>query len=307
MSVLKAFDGCTTPADFYKVQIALENLATPLDLRRLVRGLDQVPEPARQWLRNMSNMMNAAGAPTQGFIRTNLGDHLTLFKSGRRDGERKRLLVSFSGVYPYRPLAIPTPVFLQHVPADRFDVILLRDPKQLFYLKGIPGYADDIAGVAGRLREFAVNGRYRSIRSIGMSAGGFAALVAGTLAGADCAVGFCCLHPTSGRHRPRVLAAGLDGFELDRALQRAPAGSAPKIMLLFGAGNQGDRDGANALGRMFPQAKLVELAGVSSHHLPYELLKRGLLRRVVDQAFLDGFDARYLSDDSMPNSREAGR
>ena len=298
MNLLGAFDGCSSPADFYRVQIALENLTTPLELRTLVRALDQVPEPARQWLRDIDTMMTAGSGTTQGFLRTDLADHVTLFRSGEDHVERKRLLISFCGIYPFRPLSIPTPVFLQHVPAERFDVIVLRDPNQVFYARGIPGYGDDIADVAARLRAFAVNGGYSSIRSTGMSAGAAAALVVGTLIGADCAVAFCGMHPTSKRHIARVKAAGLDGFELDRALERAPVERRPMTMMVFGAENQTDRDGAQSLARMFSEPKLVEVQNTSSHNVPFELLKRGLLRRFMDQAFLDGFEARFLSSAS---------
>lgn len=45
MNVLRAFDRCRSPADFYQVRIGLENLATPEEMRAsLVAAAERLQE-----------------------------------------------------------------------------------------------------------------------------------------------------------------------------------------------------------------------------------------------------------------------
>ncbi len=290
MSVLHAFDRCRSPADFYQVRIGLENLATPEEMHALVAAAERLPEPVRPWLQDLRAMMAAGAADPQAYRRTELGPNATLFASGEPAGARKCLIASFCGLYPHRPLAIPTPVFLQHVPARRYDVLVLRDPGQRFYLEGIPEFGDGIAQVARRLRALANERGSTGLRTLGMSAGTLAALVAGTLAGAQCAVGFSGEHPGAPRFEGRLRGSGLDTQALDRALDAAAPGATTRTMLIFGTDSAPDREGTDSILRVFPRARVVEVAGISSHFVPYELLRRGALARLLDQAILDGFD-----------------
>lgn len=290
MSVLHAFDRCRSPADFYQVRIGLENLATPEEMHALVAAAERLPEPVKPWLQGLGAMMAAGATDTQAYRRTALGPNVTLFASDEAGGARKCLIASFCGLYPYRPLAIPTPVFLQHVPARRYDVLVLRDPGQRFYIDGVAEFGDGIGGVAQRLRALARERDSAGLRTLGMSAGTLAALVAGTLASAQCAVGFSGEHPGAPRFETRLRESGLDTRALDRALDGAAADAATRTMLIFGADSAPDRDGAESIRRVFPRARVVEVAGISSHFVPYELLRRGALARLLDQAILDGFD-----------------
>ena len=290
MRLFEVLKGCEVPADLYKVVIPLENLATPAELRELAPDVDRLPPLASEWFRRMETMMSVGLEATQPYERVEVTKDVTLFKgAGGEPGER-RLLVSFCGAYPYRPLAIPTPAFLQHVPSDRFDVLALRDPAQVLFLRGIEGFGKDIAGIARRLVRAKERRGYRGIRCLGMSAGGAAALVAGILADAECAVEFGGVHPTAKPLNRRVFAAGFDGMEFERALEAAAPVARVKSMCIFAADNQGDREGGRALQRMVPWAVTVEVTGMDSHHVPFEMLKQGRLKKLLQRTVLGDLD-----------------
>lgn len=60
----------------------------------------------------------------------------------------------------------------------------LIDPHDVLYLKGVPGISDDISGIAAWVRAFADRDGIKRIVCLGNSAGGYGAIVVGTLAGA---------------------------------------------------------------------------------------------------------------------------
>jgi pimeloyl-ACP methyl ester carboxylesterase len=68
------------------------------------------------------------------------------------------------------------------MPAKR---LFARDPKRVWYHRGVPGFGDSIDAVAGSLRTIIEQQGPERVIALGSSAGGFAALVFGTLLEAD--------------------------------------------------------------------------------------------------------------------------
>lgn len=289
MSFVDALRRCRTPADFYRQQILVENLATPTDIAALLDAGDVLPAQAKNWCSKIAALMRAGGRPIQGFERTPLADSVSVCADPAIPPSEKTLLVSFAGNYPYRPLALPLCVFLQHVDARRFDILLLRDPTQTAYANGIPGFAEGVTALAERLRVLFESRGNRRLVTIGMSSGGAAALYVGALSAAERAISVSGLDLSSERFASKRESSGLDGGEFDRALGDRVRDCSTRALCLFGADHAEDRRGALSLVARFPadRAHVVGFAGISSHLLTHEMLKQGRLGSLLETV-LDG-------------------
>ena len=282
MNPVESFNRCRTPADFYQVQIDLENTCVPSEIVALREKSKTLPAPARRWLDGLEVMMRRGSATVQPFRRLPLSDNVWYFQTGAPP-EAKSLLVGFCG--NALRLMLPIPVFLQHVPARDFDVVVLRDPSRCFYLRGVPEYAPHLAEVVARLQRDLPCERYSTVRCLGTSGGGAAALVAGTLLGAERALSVGGTHPA--RLATMLGPSGLKGDEMD-ALIASLGTTATQRICCFGADNASDAEGAHSLCRALPGARAEPAAGVASHNLLLQLFERGALHAFLETRLLEG-------------------
>jgi hypothetical protein len=75
-------------------------------------------------------------AGPQRYRRQALVPNIDIYSEASIPADRKSLILGFSGAAGQ--LMIPTPVFLQYVPSDRYDVVVLRDRTKQGYAIGIP-------------------------------------------------------------------------------------------------------------------------------------------------------------------------
>jgi acetyl esterase/lipase len=68
--------------------------------------------------------------------------------------------------------------------------LYVRDLHQSWYHRGMPGHGDDLMDVAAALQKIVAQRRVQRLVVVGNSAGGYAALVFGTLLGADLVLAF---------------------------------------------------------------------------------------------------------------------
>lgn len=107
------------------------------------------------------------------------------------------LIVGFSG--KKHRLMMPAAIMLQNTDDQRYDMLILSDPRKLHYDRGIEGFGDSLSAMARRIRSLANERGYRSLITYGTSMGGFPALRMGALLRADRAIscgGSPPFHPT---------------------------------------------------------------------------------------------------------------
>ena len=68
--------------------------------------------------------------------------------------------------------------------------ILLRDNRNAWYHRGVPGLGSDVDEVAASLKDFVRSIRPSRVVTIGQSMGGYASLMFGALIGADKSIAF---------------------------------------------------------------------------------------------------------------------
>lgn len=306
MNHVEAFAQCRTPADFYRLQIALENECAPLELLEQFGCRDEFAPPVRRWISGLEDMMRRGNDTVQPFVRTGLSENVQFYHAAAGGGT-KSLLVGFCG--NFQRLMMPLSVFLQHVPAELFDVVLLRDPERSFFLRGVPGYVSSLAQLPERLGRDLPLDRYASVRCIGTSAGGAAALVAGEVFGAERALSFGGGNPA--RSAESLEPKGLTGGELDAVFAGSQRCCARKLAF-FGEANDVDRETAQSLRRAYPGTRVVPIRGLSTHNVFYELFERKELTAFFADTLLGGRDIleeRWAAetDASQPSPSRPGK
>lgn len=114
-------------------------------------------------------------------IRLNAGMRLY---SGLNDNLDKILLICFSP-HGLRRMTIPNTVFLQYVDASVYDVLIVGEPLAQGYQQGIPGIGENERAIIRWIENHRRLSKYRHIRTIGTSAGGYMATLAGYYLGAE--------------------------------------------------------------------------------------------------------------------------
>jgi pimeloyl-ACP methyl ester carboxylesterase len=97
------------------------------------------------------------------------------------------VLVSFAAMGTYEPPPFDFFQITSGLPAKR---LFVRDVQRIWYHRGVPGFGDSIEDVARALEEILVAEGVGRVIVFGSSAGGYAALVFGTLLRADLVVAF---------------------------------------------------------------------------------------------------------------------
>jgi pimeloyl-ACP methyl ester carboxylesterase len=214
--------------------------------------------------------------------------------------ESSTLLLAFGGLNSR--IGMPPFEFLSltgEIPVKRMFV---RDLRQSWYHRGLPGYGDSIASVAESLSELIAGHGVQRLVVAGNSAGGYAALVFGTLLGADEVL---CFAPQTildldvlasmGDHRwdenlrPLVAADALDRgwVDLGDALPRASAlprtrHARTRHRVFFDVSLQVDRLHCERL--LGIEGLRLYRFGNGGHHLVRTLRDRGVLEQILQRA-----------------------
>ena len=280
MNALEAFAACRSRAMVRRTIITAENRLMPEEVVALHARRDALPPEAQVWIRNLFGELPRAVPPAR-FTRRTIAAEVTLFVAA---APARGLLVVFCGTVP-RPM-LPLSLFLQQVPAG-CDVAMLWDPERRMYLRGIQGFADDPSALAARLRDALEAGRYATLRCLGASSGGAAALAVGVLMGAEQAVALGGFHPAR-EAAWTTPEDGLDPVAFDALLRDTPA-AATRLVCAHGADHDLDRGRAEELSKSFPQAAKLPVTGVNDHNILLQLMRRGDLARFLDQVAFGTF------------------
>ena len=281
MNVSEVFGACRTPADFYRLQIALENECAPAEILIRVGPKELLPAPARKWIERLEGMMRSAGDSLEPFVRVPLAENAQLYCAGGAPDASRSLLLCFCGNFQ-RPL-LQLPLFLQHVPACDFDVVVFRDSTKMLFLQGVPGYVPELGELPARLARDLPMNTYASVRCFGTSAGGAAALAAGVVLKAERALAYGGAHPSLSEGTLPQGDARLDEFDQHF---RDTACASTRLLAFYGAQNQRDRENALSLVKAFEGVRMAEVPGVASHNMFYELFERGELNSFLGRTLL---------------------
>lgn len=187
-----------------------------------------------------------------------------------RSGAR-RLIVAFCG-YGSR-IGVETSFFLQMMRDDLYDVLLLADPDNASFDRGIPGLSSSFYGTIERVRSFIAERDFDEIITFGASMGGYPALRAGILLRADRAISVGGRFPW---HIRRLITREMEIRAFD-PLCACYQGCPTKITAVVAANVKPDMANLETMLRNFPDSKVV-LIDTRMHNVSAYFYRLGLLK-----------------------------
>ena len=281
------FFGCKSQADIYRRLIDIENDFSPVEMASLTASQNTLPEIALPLMQKNLKWMMRGSSFIRPYRRTKISENVNYFQYPT--GGVKSLLMCFCG--KANRMLLPIATFLQHIPEDTFDVLILRDPSRHCYLGGVPLYADRLEDVLVRMQNNISLGQYRDIRCLGTSVGGAAALYSGIFLGAKRAIAVGGAHPSNFTDIDKLRLQGFSGTEFDDLLPSDFATASNTELLAFcGAQVKRDIEGAISLSRHLVQCRLAKINNIDDHNIFFQLFERGALSE---------FFRRYVFADSI--------
>jgi pimeloyl-ACP methyl ester carboxylesterase len=210
------------------------------------------------------------------------------------DSESPTLLIAFGGMLGR--IGMPPFEFFSLAGGIPVKRLFVRDLHQAWYHRGMPGYGTTLMSVAESLRELISEQGVERLVVAGNSAGGYAALVFGTLLDADVVLCFAPQtvldldvlasigdHRWDDRLRPLVQAGALDPgwIDLGAALPRAARGDT-RYEVYVDASLSVDRQHAERL--LGLQNLRVYRFGRGRHHVVRALRDSGALKLILQRA-----------------------
>jgi hypothetical protein len=207
-------------------------------------------------------------------------------------GDSRTLLLAFGGMVGR--IGIPPFEFFSLTGSIPVKRLFVRDLRQAWYHLGIPGHGSTIAEASQSLRRLIAGHRVKRLVVAGSSAGGYAALVFGTLLGADMVLCFSPQtvldldiladmddHRWDDRLRKNVGSMDADWSDLRRALPDARR-AYTSYRLYFDNSLRGDRLHAERLADL--EGVRLYRFGHGGHNIARALRQTGALERVLRRA-----------------------
>ena len=218
----------------------------------------------------------------QSYRRVELAPGATLY---RGPGERRRLLLAFTGRRDR--LGLPTPVFLQHMDARRWDVLLLRDAQRCHFRMGVAGVGDSVPQVHAWLAKEVA--RYRHAATLGVSAGGLPAVWAGMALGLYRVI---CLSGQRPQDVQRLFGKDAVPTPFDAACACVDVAKPRPLVFVHGGGHAADTQFSAELATLTGGIPFG-VPGCRVHGMPGFVWQRGRLQAFLDAALMAPFDATF--------------
>lgn len=210
----RAVSHCATAAEMQLLLSHIADRGCPLDVATLSSWHQQaraLPPGAPEkfgavlsdWLAGTGRAMARSGRrEPEAFTGRRLAPAAMLYSGPGAPGD-KGLLVCFS-VKGSRSLSISQTMFLQHVDAEHYDVLLLYDLWDTAFRGGLPGIGRSVREVVDWVAELDLIRQYARVRTVGCSAGVYPAMLTGRRIGAELVVGINGRFPSE-RHMKALL------------------------------------------------------------------------------------------------------
>ena len=279
---------CSTVNQYNRLHITLENILAPAEIRALIDGVRArvvtAPEPVSHWFARWDTLLGTGQRPVQGYERHEVAPGVISYAAAGSAAERseRTLVYAFSG--EANRLMMPIAMFLQSVPADRYEFVVLFDPSRHFYLRGVPTLGTSLPETIASLATRFPPSRHRRAMSLGTSAGGLAALWTGVALGLARAVSVGGITPWQVLERKQTQAIPLDAFD---DLLRERAGRLPEIVLVSGEKHTRDNEKALAMSTLLP-ARHVTVAGSTHHNMLADAFAAGTLDALLEELLGEG-------------------
>jgi hypothetical protein len=267
---------CRSEREFWRLHMRAEAQLTPLEIDAMRIRAHRLPELTRTWLEGVAAYGGFTDAAPQCFWRRRVAGDIDLYCDPSVPAAEKCLVLAFCG--SAHRLMMPIPCTLQYLPADRCDVVVLRDQSHMHYVNGIRPYASSFFDL---VRKLAVDLRvpeYMSVSTYGTSMGGFVALRCGIILNARRAIS---VGGTSAWQPPRLVRNDFPAFDL---LCQCNAKTKTTLYCCYPADHGADAAAAAHIASFLP-VRQVPIANTSAHNVIFELWRRNQLAAFYGRIF----------------------
>ncbi|QMU62143.1 MAG: AMP-binding protein [Gammaproteobacteria bacterium] len=194
----RIFSYCDTVAQLHKALTTLEYRLTPIEVEILhegnrahqlisVNAAEKFHTALKHWLQRLKGMMLDSGKQEpEPFVSYRVAPTVTHFVGPGAPAD-KTLLVCFSDAGG-RCLMMPNVVLMQHTNSAHYDLLVIAEPLNQGYQLGVPPLGNNLTEVIEWIANLKLIRNYRRVRTLGCSAGGYTAVIAGYYLGAEMAV-----------------------------------------------------------------------------------------------------------------------
>jgi hypothetical protein len=157
----------------------LEDALTPLQLQQALPELSAIQGIARDVVYRSFAIEMVRRQIAEPYVWEPVAPGVDFYR-GSGSAAGRGLIVVLSGRHNRPMLAVS--MFLQHLPAQLFDVLLMYDATNSHYSEGIAGYADSLLSLTQKVHADFGSAGYERAYHFGVSSGGFPALRMGLMA-----------------------------------------------------------------------------------------------------------------------------
>ena len=274
---VEAVCACQSERDFWQVHMRTEAELTPLEIDALCMRGHRLPEHTRAWLNAMASYGGFMNAAPQRFWRRRVSNDIDFYCDPSVPVREKCLVFAFCG--SAHRLMMPIPCTLQYLPADRCDVVVLRDQSHMHYMHGIHPYASSFLDLVRKLAADLRAAEYRSICTYGTSMGGFVALRCGIVLNARRAIS---VGGATAWQPPRLVRNQY--FPAFDFLCRCNMKTEVSLYCCYPADHLADAAAAAHIASFLP-VRHLPIAGISTHNVIFELWRRNELAAFYNRVF----------------------
>ena len=266
---------------------ASDNYLTPLEIAKL---LDTDPELPFA----IAPLLNVGESPAS-YRRETWSADTHYYTTANGAG---RLIVAFAA--PGGRVGVPVSAFLQMLKADAYDVIVLRDSRDLHYTHGVEGLGTFLETMR-RIEDFAAAKGFQQIITFGSSLGGYPALRGGRLLKASRAISVGGRYPW---HPGRIMRkeASVEAFDLLCACTHS---SPTELVVVYPSRHEVDKSAIDVLQRTFPECTAIPI-DTDKHNVIGYFYKAHLLPLFLACLF-DYWDEARIRADLLARLEQSAR
>lgn len=298
----RVFGLCHTAVQLHKAIATLEYRLTPMKFECLrewhlsgklipADAAEKFQTPVSHWIdARQRTLLDSGKQEPEPYILRRISP-AAYYCTGPGSPADKTLIVCFATRGSHQ-LSIPNAALMQHTDAARYDLLIIAEPLNAGYWIGVPWLGKSMGEVIEWISKLDLIRNYNSVRTLGCSAGGYPAVVAGYLLRAEMAV---CV---GGRfHTIRQPIRILEKlFTTWRAVRK---GNCVRVILSYSADESRDRQFVRTLAGVTKASRVtVEFTNERAEHgILTQLLRRGELAPYLQRTIFAEMEDELIAAD----------
>ena len=206
------------------------------------------------------------------WVRTTQSADIIYYHTPTISAEQKTLIVGLTGMM--QRLMIPTYIWLKHLDAQQYDLLLVRDRNKRSFIDGVEGCEGSLDAIVTYVKKFAVLNKYQKVIVVGTSGGALPAIYMGLVNEFEKIIA---IGPPSLAKHTKIATM------LNTALNFQSSSFSNKVFVSFTSKVNADVDAAHQIELALPGVNLHPENRTNSHNVVHDLNQLGLFPWFLDK------------------------